>query len=56
VKAVAPLPRPVALGDAKVVKSLSKMVLVNNTRLSVQPVTESEWSEVCRLGGLAGDP
>jgi predicted RNA-binding protein with PUA-like domain len=28
------------------------MVLVNNSRLSVQPVTDAEWAEVCRMGGL----
>ena len=56
VRAIAPLPKPVTLEDAKAVKALSNMVLVNNTRLSVQPVTEPEWREVCRLGGLAGDP
>jgi predicted RNA-binding protein with PUA-like domain len=26
------------------------MVLVNNTRLSVQPVTEEEWRIVCEMG------
>jgi predicted RNA-binding protein with PUA-like domain len=31
---------------------LSDMALVNNTRLSVQPVTEDEWRIVCDLGGL----
>jgi predicted RNA-binding protein with PUA-like domain len=31
---------------------LADMVLVNNTRLSVQPVTEAEWKIVCELGGL----
>ncbi|HLM40436.1 MAG TPA: EVE domain-containing protein, partial [Microvirga sp.] len=25
---------------------------VNNSRLSVQPVTDEEWAIVCRLGGL----
>jgi predicted RNA-binding protein with PUA-like domain len=28
------------------------MVLVKNSRLSVQPVTPEEWAEVCRMGGL----
>ena len=28
------------------------MVLTKNSRLSVQPVTAAEWSEVCRMGGL----
>ena len=30
------------------------MVLVKNSRLSVQPVTAAEWAEVCRMGGLDG--
>jgi predicted RNA-binding protein with PUA-like domain len=28
------------------------MMLVVNSRLSVQPVTAVEWAEVCRMGGL----
>jgi predicted RNA-binding protein with PUA-like domain len=31
---------------------LENMVLVRNTRLSVQPVTKDEWRIVCRLGGV----
>jgi len=27
-------------------------VLINNTRLSVQPVTAEEWKIVCKMGGL----
>jgi predicted RNA-binding protein with PUA-like domain len=30
------------------------MVLVKNSRLSVQPVTEEEWAVVCELGGYEG--
>jgi predicted RNA-binding protein with PUA-like domain len=28
------------------------MVLVNNSRLSVQPVSKREWAHVCKMGGL----
>jgi predicted RNA-binding protein with PUA-like domain len=28
------------------------MALVKNSRLSVQPVTDEEWSSVLTLGGL----
>jgi len=28
------------------------MVLVNNSRLSVQPVTDAEWKHICKLGGV----
>jgi len=31
---------------------LSEMVLVRNSRLSVQPVTEAEWKIICALGSI----
>jgi len=31
---------------------LEQMVLVNNTRLSVQPVSTEEWQIICRMGGV----
>lgn len=52
VKAVAPLPKPVSLEDVKAAPKLKAMMLVNNTRLSVQPVTAEEWKIVCKMGGL----
>ena len=52
IKAVEPLPTPVTLADIKAEERLADMVLVNNTRLSVQPVTEDEWKLVCAMGGL----
>jgi predicted RNA-binding protein with PUA-like domain len=52
VKAVRPMPNPVTLEMCKAEPRLKDMVLVNNTRLSVQPVTESEWKVVCEMGGL----
>ncbi len=55
VKAVADMPRPVTLAMCKADSRLAEMVLVNNTRLSVQPVTEQEWRVVCELGGYSED-
>jgi len=52
IKAVCDMARPVTLEMAKGDARLSGMVLVNNTRLSVQPVTETEWQVVCELGGV----
>ena len=52
VRAVAPMPRPVTLEDAKANPRLAEMSLVKSFRLSVQPVTAAEWAEVCRMGGL----
>ena len=51
-KAVKALPKPVTLDAIKNQPGLEKMILVNNSRLSVQPVTDEEWAIVCRLGGL----
>lgn len=52
IRAVKDVPRPVSLNDIKANPKLEKMVLVNNSRLSVQPVADDEWREVCRMGGL----
>ena len=52
--AVATMPTPVTLADAKADPALEDMVLVNNTRLSVQPVTEAEWKRICEMGGYSG--
>ena len=52
VAAVADVPKPVTLVDAKAEPKLAKMNLVTTTRLSVQPVTPEEWRIVCAMGGL----
>ena len=49
---VAKLQRPVTLEMCKVQPGLEKMVLVNNSRLSVQPVSEAEFHHICKLGGV----
>lgn len=54
VRAVAPLPKPVSLDTIKADPRLSEMVLVKNSRLSVQPVTDAEWKIICDLGGYTG--
>lgn len=51
VRAVAPLKRPVTLADCRAEPRLAGMVLVNNSRLSVQPVTDEEWAVVMELAG-----
>lgn len=52
IKAVESVPNPVTLDMCKADERLKDMVLVNNTRLSVQPVTESEWNIVRELCGF----
>ena len=52
VKAVEPLRKPVTLAEARAEPRLKAMALVNNTRLSVQPVTADEWITARKMGGL----
>jgi predicted RNA-binding protein with PUA-like domain len=52
IRAVRPFVRPVTLEMAKADPRLAGMVLVNNSRLSVQPVSPEEWQVVCGLGGV----
>ncbi|MEC9369617.1 MAG: EVE domain-containing protein [Pseudomonadota bacterium] len=56
VEAVCAMPDPVTLDQCKAEPRLKDMVLVNNTRLSVQPVSEVEWKVVCAMGGLKEAP
>ncbi|MCC6787221.1 MAG: EVE domain-containing protein [Alphaproteobacteria bacterium] len=51
-KAVEPLKTPVKLATLKADKAFADMVLVKNSRLSVQPVTADEWKAIRKMGGL----
>jgi predicted RNA-binding protein with PUA-like domain len=51
IRAVADFSKPVTLDVIKADKRLKDMVLVKNSRLSVQPVSADEWRVVCELGG-----
>ncbi len=55
IKALTDVPQPVALDTIKAEPKLKDMVLVNNSRLSVQPVEPSEFRLVCEMGGLDPD-
>ena len=52
VKAVKDVPKPVTLADCKANPKLKEMSLVRWARLSVQLVTDAEWKEVCKMGGV----
>ena len=52
VRAVCEVPSSVTLKAVKANPALENMALVTSMRLSVQPVTEEEWIEVCRMGNL----
>ena len=51
-KAVEPLKKPVTLEDVKAEPKLAHMILINNSRLSVQPVTDEEYKLIRKMGGL----
>jgi predicted RNA-binding protein with PUA-like domain len=49
----APAKTPVTLAQIKAEPKLAGMVLVKNSRLSVQPVDEASWSLICKMAGIA---
>jgi len=53
-KAVTPMPKPVTLSAIRAEPKLAEMALVHQSRLSVQPVTATEWKLVCAMGGAKG--
>jgi predicted RNA-binding protein with PUA-like domain len=52
IKAVEPVKTPVTLDQIKQEPDLSEMILVRNSRLSVQPVQDDEWRIICKLAGI----
>ena len=50
IRALHPFVTPISLDQIKADERLSEMVLVKNSRLSVQPVTQDEWALICDLG------
>ncbi len=50
IKAIGELKTPIGLEDIKSEKALQNMVLVNNSRLSVQPVSKKEWEHISKMG------
>lgn len=56
VQAKCPMTRPVSLDEIKADPRLSEMVLVKNSRLSVQPVRPEEWRIICEMAGFEKIP
>lgn len=52
IKAVRPVQTPVSLDQVKQEPGLSEMALLRNSRLSVQPVTETEWQIICKMASI----
>lgn len=46
-----PLPSPVTLAQLKAEPSLSEMVMLKQGRLSVAPVSDSEWKAILKMAG-----
>ena len=55
IRAVEPMNIPITLEQIKTDPRLTEMVLVKNSRLSVQPVTTEEWAIICGLGNTSTD-
>ena len=55
IAAIGPVANPVTLDDVKAAPGLEEMVLVKNSRLSVQLVTEAEWNILCQMLGIAAN-
>jgi predicted RNA-binding protein with PUA-like domain len=55
IRAVKPMNIPVTLEQIKTDTRLSEMVLVKNSRLSVQPVTAEEWAIISELSNTNSD-
>jgi predicted RNA-binding protein with PUA-like domain len=53
IEAVKPLSTPISLKAIKADGRLDEMVLLRNSRLSVQPVRDDEWKIICNLGGIS---
>ena len=56
IRAVADIPKPIDLDAIKADPRLAEMILVKNSRLSVQPVTDEEYIYICKLCGLDDPP
>lgn len=52
IEPVRALAEPLSLQSIKMISDLSDMVLVKNSRLSVQPVTPTEFHVIIALGGI----
>lgn len=51
-KAVKPLPKLVTLAQIKDHPDLQAMALIRQSRLSVMPVSDREWTIISKMGGL----
>jgi predicted RNA-binding protein with PUA-like domain len=50
VKALRPFARPVGLAEIKAEPRLQELALIRQSRLSVMPVRNEEWRQICAMG------
>ena len=53
VKPLRPLPTPVSLAAIKAEPALTNMAMIRQSRLSVSPVSASEWAVIMTMAGVA---
>jgi predicted RNA-binding protein with PUA-like domain len=53
IEAIAPAASPVTLSAMRATPALSGLSLLKQSRLSVCPVSETEWTTLCKLAGVA---
>lgn len=51
-KALKPLKTPVSLADVKADERLHDLALIKQSRLSVMPIGDEEWTIICEKGGI----
>jgi predicted RNA-binding protein with PUA-like domain len=55
-RAIERLPRQVTLAELRENKLLRKIKFLKNTRLTVCPLTDEEYSEILRMAGIVASP
>lgn len=55
-RAIERLPRQVTLAELRENRALRKVKFLQNTRLTICPVTEEEYAEVLRMAGIVAAP
>lgn len=56
IEAIGEMPEPVTLQQIKETPALEDFALIKQSRLSVVPVEEAQWSLICKMGGLDNPP
>jgi predicted RNA-binding protein with PUA-like domain len=55
-RAIERLPRQVSLNELRHSKSLKKIKFLKNTRLTICPLTDEEYSEILKIAGIVASP